>query len=407
MEGNMADNAAAAPRALRCAIAIVGRRNAGKSSLINALSGQEVSIVSAQAGTTTDAVAKPYELLPLGPVTFYDTAGLDDEGDLGALRIKATYKVLAKSDIAVVVCGEDGIGTVEKDIVDKLQKMAVPFLVVFNKIDQTSPSGQDMDFCRSRNIRYVEVSARQGRNIDELKQAVIETVPADFKKDPLLAGDLFEEGDTVVLVVPIDLSAPKGRLILPQVQVLREILDRNAIAVTAKESNLAQVLATQNRKPSLVITDSQVIKKVAAEVPADIRLTTFSILFARNKGDLKVMVDGARKIDTLRDGDKILIAEACSHHILSDDIGKVKIPNWMKQYTGKNLQFEFCQGVDFPENLEDYALVVHCGACMLNRAEMIRRLHECVRRGVPITNYGVAISKTQGILDRVVAPFEL
>lgn len=403
----MADNAAAAPRALRCAIAIVGRRNAGKSSLINALSGQEVSIVSAQAGTTTDAVAKPYELLPLGPVTFYDTAGLDDEGDLGALRIKATYKVLAKSDIAVVVCGEDGIGTVEKDIVDKLQKMAVPFLVVFNKIDQTSPSGQDMDFCRSRNIRYVEVSARQGRNIDELKQAVIETVPADFKKDPLLAGDLFEEGDTVVLVVPIDLSAPKGRLILPQVQVLREILDRNAIAVTAKESNLAQVLATQNRKPSLVITDSQVIKKVAAEVPADIRLTTFSILFARNKGDLKVMVDGARKIDTLRDGDKILIAEACSHHILSDDIGKVKIPNWMKQYTGKNLQFEFCQGVDFPENLEDYALVVHCGACMLNRAEMIRRLHECVRRGVPITNYGVAISKTQGILDRVVAPFEL
>lgn len=403
----MADNAAAAPRALRCAIAIVGRRNAGKSSLINALSGQEVSIVSAQAGTTTDAVAKPYELLPLGPVTFYDTAGLDDEGDLGALRIKATYKVLAKSDIAVVVCGEDGIGTVEKDIVDKLQKMAVPFLVVFNKIDQTSPSGQDMDFCRSRNIRYVEVSARQGRNIDELKQAVIETVPADFKKDPLLAGDLFEEGDTVVLVVPIDLSAPKGRLILPQVQVLREILDRNAIAVTAKESNLVQVLASQNRKPSLVITDSQVIKKVAAEVPADIRLTTFSILFARNKGDLKVMVDGARKIDTLRDGDKILIAEACSHHILSDDIGKVKIPNWMKQYTGKNLQFEFCQGVDFPENLEDYALVVHCGACMLNRAEMIRRLHECVRRGVPITNYGVAISKTQGILDRVVAPFEL
>lgn len=403
----MVDNAAAAPRALRCVIAIVGCRNAGKSSLINALTGQEVAIVSAQAGTTTDAVAKPYELLPLGPVTFYDTAGLDDEGELGALRVKATHKVLAKSDIAVVVCGEGGISLSEKEIIAKLQAMDVPFLVVFNKTDCHAPTINDIEFCRSRNIRFIEVSAQQNRNIDELKQAIVDTVPADFKKDPLLAGDLFEEGETVVLVVPIDLSAPKGRLILPQVQVLREILDRNAVAVTAKECNLAQALDNQKNKPSLVITDSQVIKKVSAIVPADIRLTTFSILFARNKGDLKIMVDGARRIDSLQDGDKILIAEACSHHVLSDDIGKVKIPNWMKQYTGKNLQFDFCQGVDFPENLEDYALVVHCGACMLNRVEMVRRLHECVRRGVPITNYGVAISKTQGVLDRVVAPFKL
>lgn len=401
----MTDNAAAAPRALRCAIAIIGRRNAGKSSLINALTGQEVAIVSPQAGTTTDAVAKPYELLPLGPVTFYDTAGLDDEGELGARRVKATRRILAKSDIAVVVCGEKGIGSVENEIISELRAMNVPFLVVFNKADLSSPSEHDINFCRGGNICFVEVSAVQNQNIDALKKAVINTVPEDFKKDPLLAGDLFNEGDTVVLVVPIDMSAPKGRLILPQVQVLREILDCNAVAVVTKEDKLAQTLKNQKTEPSLVITDSQVIRKVAAEVPAGVRLTTFSILFARNKGDLAVMVDGARKIDSLKDGDKVLIAEACSHHVLSDDIGKVKIPNWMKQYTGKNLQFEFCQGVDFPENLEDYALVVHCGACMLNRVEMCRRLHECVRRGVPITNYGVAISKTQGVLDRVVEPF--
>lgn len=401
----MTDNAAAAPRALRCAIAIVGRRNAGKSSLINALTGQDVAIVSPQAGTTTDAVAKPYELLPLGPVTFYDTAGLDDEGELGARRVKATRKVLAKSDVAVVVCGENGVGSAEKEIVSELETMKVPFLVVFNKADTSSPSAEDIAFCRGKNIRFVEVSARQNQNVDELKKAVIETVPDDFKKDPLLAGDLFDEGDVVVLVVPIDLSAPKGRLILPQVQVLREILDRNAVAVVTKEDKLAQTLAGRKDKPALVITDSQVIRKVAAAVPGDVRLTTFSILFARNKGDLGVMVDGARKIDSLKDGDKVLIAEACSHHVLSDDIGKVKIPDWMRKYTGRDLRFEFCQGGDFPENLEDYALVVHCGACMLNRVEMCRRLHECVRRGVPITNYGVAISKTQGVLDRVVAPF--
>lgn len=401
----MTDNAAAAPRALRCVIAIVGRRNAGKSSLINALTGQDVAIVSPQAGTTTDAVAKPYELLPLGPVTFYDTAGLDDEGELGARRVKATRKVLAKSDVAVVVCGENGVGSAEKEIVSELETMKVPFLIVFNKADTSSPSAEDIAFCRGKNIRFVEVSARQNQNVDELKKAVIETVPADFKKDPLLAGDLFDEGDVVVLVVPIDLSAPKGRLILPQVQVLREILDRNAVAVVTKEDKLAQTLAGRKDKPALVITDSQVIRKVTAAVPGDVRLTTFSILFARNKGDLGVMVDGARKIDSLKDGDKVLIAEACSHHVLSDDIGKVKIPDWMRKYTGRDLRFEFCQGGDFPENLEDYALVVHCGACMLNRVEMCRRLHECVRRGVPITNYGVAISKTQGVLDRVVAPF--
>ena len=403
----MSDNASATPRALRCIISFVGRRNAGKSSLINAFSGQDVAIVSEQAGTTTDAVAKPYELLPLGPVTLYDTAGLDDEGALGDLRIKATLKVLARSDVAVLVCGEAGLGQVEKEIITRLQDMKIPFVIAFNKLDKSNPSADAIAFCQNNNLPYVIVSAVQKQNIDALKTAIINLVPPELKDAPLFAGDLFGAGETVVMVVPIDLSAPKGRLILPQVQVLREILDNNATAIVVKENDLQNILDSQKQEPSLIITDSQVIKKVASIVPTNISLTTFSILFARNKGDLPIMVDGARKIDNLKDGDKILIAEACSHHAMSDDIGKVKIPNWIKQYTGKDISFDFCHGADFPDNLEEYALVIHCGACMLNRVEMLRRLHECVRRGVPITNYGVAISKTQGVLDRVVKVFNL
>ena len=403
----MGENAAATPRALRNIISIIGRRNAGKSSLINAICGQDVAIVSAQAGTTTDAVAKPYELLPLGPVTFYDTAGLDDKGELGELRIKATRKALLRSDIAVIVCGEEGLGEPEKKIIDEVRGKSIPFMIVFNKCDAGALKKEDADFCNKENIRYVAVSAARGLGIDELKAAMIETIPEELKKDPLLAGDLFNEGDTVVMVVPIDLSAPKGRLILPQVQVLREILDRNAVGVVAKDRDLSAALANMQTKPALVITDSQVIMKVAPMVPEDIPLTTFSILFARYKGDAEIMVKGAEVIDRLADGDKVLIAEACSHHALEDDIGKVKIPRWIEQYSGKKIEFSFCHGGDFPEDLEKYALVIHCGACMLNRVEMIRRLRECVRRGVPITNYGVAISKTQGVLERVIRPLGL
>lgn len=403
----MSDNASSTPRALRCIISFIGRRNAGKSSLINAFTGQDVAIVSDHPGTTTDAVSKPYELLPLGPVTLYDTAGLDDDGTLGELRIKATLKVLARSDIAVLVCGEAGLGQVEKEIITRLQGMKIPFVIAFNKQDKSEPSADDIAFCQDNKLLYVIVSSTQKQNIDALKSAVISIVPPDFKDTPLLAGDLFSAGETVFMVVPLDLSAPKGRLILPQVQVLREILDSNATAVVVKETDLSSALNNQHHQPSLIISDSQVIKKVSSIVPTNINLTTFSILFARNKGDLPIMADGARKIDALKDGDKILIAEACSHHAMSDDIGKVKIPNWIKQYTGKNINFDFCHGADFPDNLEEYALVIHCGACMLNRAEMLRRLHECVRRGVAITNYGVAISKTQGVLDRVVKVFNL
>ncbi len=400
----MSENAAATPRALRTIISIVGRRNAGKSSLINALCGQEIAIVSDQAGTTTDAVAKPYELLPLGPVTFYDTAGLDDEGTLGAQRIKATRKVLFRSDIAVMVIGADGLLPADKKIIEDLQKLNIPLAAVFNKSDIVSPRPEDEQWLKQKGIAFTAASAETGHNIDEVKKLIISLAPDELKKDPLLAGDLFNPNDIVVLVVPIDLSAPKGRLILPQVQVLRETLDCGAKAMVVKESGLAEMLDELKRKPALVITDSQAVMKVAPVVPQDIPLTTFSILFARNKGDLRIMYQGAETIDKLTDGDKVLIAEACSHHTLSDDIGKVKIPNWLKKYTGKDLQFSFCQGSDFPDDLEQYKLVIHCGACMLNRMEMLRRLHECVRRGVPITNYGVAISKTQGVLERTIKP---
>lgn len=403
----MTEIAAATPRALRTIISIVGRRNAGKSSLINALCGQEVAIVSAQAGTTTDAVAKPYELLPLGPVTFYDTAGLDDEGALGEQRMKATRKVLCRSDVAVMVIGAEGLDRGDKKIIEEIQGLKIPLAAVFNKADVTAPKSEDEEWLTERGIRFVAASAAKGMNVDEVKQLVISQVPAELQQNPLLAGDLFKPGDIVLLVVPIDLSAPKGRLILPQVQVLREILDCGAKAIAVKESELSAMLSELKRKPALVITDSQVVMKVAATVPDDIPLTTFSILFARNKGDIGIMYAGAQEIDRLQDGDKILIAEACSHHAMNDDIGKVKIPNWLKKYSGKELQFEFCQGSDFPEDLEKYKLVIHCGACMLNRMEMLRRLNECVRRGVPITNYGVAISKTQGVLERMIKPLGL
>ncbi len=393
-----------APRALRAVITIIGRRNAGKSSLINALTGQEVSIVSPRPGTTTDAIAKAYELLPLGPVTFYDTAGLDDEGDLGKLRIGATRKILFKTDLAVITVSEQGLGEKEKEMIAEMQRTDIPFVMAFNKCDLKPISPQDRTYCTEKGLPYVEISAATGQGTDDLKAEMIRLMPAEFKEDPLLAGDLIGAGSTVLLVVPIDLSAPKGRLILPQVQILREILDRNAVAIVTKENELKETLAGLKKAPSLVITDSQVVMKAAADVPPEIKLTTFSALFARYKGNIGTFLRGAEKIDTLKDHDRILIAEACSHHIQCDDIGRIKIPAWLKQYTGLNLEFDFCSGSDFPENLEQYALVVHCGACMLNRTEMIRRIKECERRKIAITNYGIVISKTRGLLERIAEP---
>lgn len=401
----MAENA---PRGVRLVITLVGCRNAGKSSLINAITGQQVAIVSEHAGTTTDPVAKPYELLPLGPVTFYDTAGLDDVGELGALRIAATNKVLWRSDIAVVVVDSaSGLSDAERAIIDTIRRLEIPFLLVFNKTDLAAPREADLAWCREQGIRVVTASAATGQGAVAVKEAMISLAPADALNEPVLAGDLFHEGDTVVCVVPIDLAAPKGRLILPQVQVLREILDGDAVAVTVKERELEAALGNLRRPPALVVTDSQVILKVSGDVPDEVPLTTFSTLFARYKGDLPILAAGAAAIDRLRDGDVVLMGEACSHHVQADDIGRVKLPRWISQYTGKDLTFEVHSGHDFPDDLERYALVVHCGSCMLNRMEMVRRIKECTRRGVPVTNYGVAISKVQGVLDRVLRPFGL
>lgn len=396
-----------APRGVRLVIALAGRRNAGKSSLINAITDQETAIVSDHPGTTTDPVAKQYELLPLGPVTFYDTAGLDDEGELGELRIKATKKILWRSDVAVVVVGADGITDYEKEIIADIRELDIPFVLTFNKSDLREPSAEDIAYCNEQSIRFLITSAKEGSNVTDLKAAIIDIAPPEMKRDPVLAGDLINEGDWVVCVVPIDLAAPKGRLILPQVQVLREILDCDAVAITVKEREIEEALSNLHRKPALVITDSQVVMSVAGDVPDDIPLTTFSTLFARYKGDLASLVQGATTIDELKDGDTVLMGEACSHHAVADDIGRVKIPRWLTQYTGKDLNFEFYAGHDFPEDLERFQLAIHCGSCMLNRTEMLRRIKECNRRGVPITNYGVAISKLQGVLDRVLAPFNL
>ena len=396
-----------APRGIRIIISLVGRRNVGKSSLINAITGQETAIVSDTPGTTTDPVGKPYELIPVGPVTFYDTAGLDDEGELGRKRIRATWKILWRTDIAVIVADRAGLTEIDKKMIADIRTLDIPFLVVFNRIDEGAVDGGSIEFCRRTGIETLEASAASGTGVNALKEKLIRMAPPEMREDALLAGDLFREGDTVLLVVPIDLAAPKGRLILPQVQVIREILDCDAVAVTVKERELEEAMRNLRRPPALVITDSQAVLKVAGDVPETVPLTTFSILFARFKGDLQILIEGAKAIDSLKDGDRILMAEACSHHLQADDIGRVKIPRWITRYTGRDLTFDVAVGHDFPDNLDEYQLVVHCGSCMLNRMEMMRRIRECSRRKIPITNYGVGISKVQGLLDRVTAPFGL
>ncbi|MGB3977370.1 MAG: [FeFe] hydrogenase H-cluster maturation GTPase HydF [bacterium] len=396
-----------APRGVRVVIAVVGRRNVGKSSFINAVTGQQIAIVSDTPGTTTDPVAKPFELVPVGPVTFYDTAGIDDSGDLGAKRVKATRKILWRADIAIFVVDRKELLPAEKEWLDTIKDLKIPIILVANKIDQGTVSEDIVSYCTANEIPWVAVSSETKTGLDRFMEALVQTVPSHFKEEPALVGDLFDREDTVVLVAPIDASAPKGRLILPQVQVIREILDRRAVAVVAQENQLQAALEALASPPALVITDSQVVLQVARQTPESIPMTTFSILFARHKGDLAQLVAGADVIDRLQDGDAVLIAEACSHHAQEDDIGRVKIPNWMKKYTGKALHFDVASGHDFPEDLDKYKLIVHCGSCMLNRMEMQRRITETVRRQVPITNYGVAISKLQGVLDRVIRPFGL
>lgn len=422
----------ATPRSSRLHIALFGRRNAGKSSLINAITQQDIAVVSPVKGTTTDPVYKSMELLPIGPVVLIDTAGLDDEGDLGDLRKQKTLEVLNKTDLAIIVIdAEAGVTDYDREIIQLVRGKAIPMVGVLNKIDLTRPTGnaaekevggfgaegqyshQTTDVAET--IRQIEealkltvvpVSATQQQGIAELKKALIAACPSDEDKFRIV-GDLLSPGDLVVLVVPIDKAAPKGRLILPQQQTIRDILESDAIAVVSKEHELKQTLESLGRKPKLVITDSQVFLKVAADTPKDVPLTSFSILFARNKGDLEELVRGARAIDRLADGDKVLIAESCTHHQQPDDIGKVKLPRWIRQATGKELIFEFANGMKFPDNVKDYKLIVHCGGCMMNRRQMLWRIEQAVAAGVPIVNYGIAIAHVQGILERAISPFPL
>ncbi|ULO10405.1 [FeFe] hydrogenase H-cluster maturation GTPase HydF [Paenibacillus sp. 19GGS1-52] len=406
----------ATPRSSRLHIALFGKRNTGKSSIINAITKQNIAVVSPVKGTTTDPVYKSMELLPIGPVVLIDTAGLDDEGELGELRKKKTLEVLNKTDVAlIVVDAACGVTSFDRQIAEIIRSRAIPTLVLLNKIDLLTNINvsQADDLAALVNqvkeklgFKVIPISAVEQQGIGELKKALIAAVPDDDDKFRIV-GDLISPGDLVVLVVPIDKAAPKGRLILPQQQTLRDILESDAIAVVTKEYELKETLESLGKKPRLVITDSQVFLKVAADTPKDIPLTSFSILFARNKGDLEEMVRGARAIDRLQDGDRVLIAEACTHHQQPDDIGKVKLPRWIRQATGKQIQFDFANGMEFPDNVKDYSLIVHCGGCMMNRRQMLWRVEQVVEAGVPIVNYGVAIAHVQGILERAISPFPL
>jgi [FeFe] hydrogenase H-cluster maturation GTPase HydF len=393
------------PKSLRLHIALLGRRNVGKSSLLNAITRQQVSIVSPVPGTTTDPVEKPMELLPLGPVLFIDTAGVDDSGELGALRVEKTRQVLDRADLAVLV-SEAGIwGTFEAQMVSELQARQLPVLVVFNKADLNPVDPRATEQLGSMKIPWVQVCAREGKGIEELRRALLETAPADFVNSPAILGDLVGAGEMAVLVVPIDKEAPKGRLILPQVQAIRDLLDSDAFCLVVKERELRTALERLRVPPKLVVTDSQAFLKVAADTPGSVPLTSFSILMSRFKGDLVTQVQGAMAIDRLQAGDRILVAEACSHHPIGEDIGRVKIPRWLTQYVGGALEFVHVQGHDFPADLSPYRLVIHCGACMWNRREMLSRILKCQAAGVPVTNYGLTIAYSLGIFERALAPF--
>lgn len=395
----------ATPSSERVHIGIFGKRNAGKSSLINAITGQNLAIVSEAKGTTTDPVYKAMELLPLGPVMIIDTPGIDDEGVLGSLRIQKAYQVLNKTDIALVII-DAAVGPSAEDLrlIERINTKKIPLLIVINKCETINEDKKTAYQALLSNGKLLFVSAEQKLNIFELKEAIAQTVPADENKAQIVA-DLLSPSDFVVLVVPIDSAAPKGRLILPQQQTIRDILEADAAAIVVKENELTNTLQNLGKRPKLVITDSQVFKKVATETPADILLTSFSILFARYKGNLQTAVQGVTALDSLEDGDKILIGEGCTHHRQCDDIGTVKLPRWIKEYTGKNPEFIFTSGTEFPLNLSPYKMIIHCGACMLNEREMQYRIKCTADQNIPFTNYGITIAYINGILKRTVEPF--
>lgn len=391
------------PLANRKHIALVGKTNAGKSSLLNALVGQEVSLVSPIRGTTTDPVTKPVEFLPLGPVAFIDTAGLEEPGELGELRQEKTLEALKRADLALYVIDAQEVNQdLEKEAFSLFKAYHLPYLLVFNKIDLLSPG--EVAKLKKAYPQALLVSATTGHNLPRLKEEIIKVLEGGEEEQPLV-GDLVPPGGRVLLVVPLDAAAPKGRLILPQVQLIRDCLDHGLKCYVVRDLELDQALSDLP-EIDLVVTDSQIFKKVAAQVPSGIFLTSFSILFARHKGELATFVAGARKIQDLQEGSRILIAESCSHNRTHEDIGRVKLPAMLQKFTGKSLAFHFCAGHDFPQDLTNYDLVVHCGACMFNRKAMLQRIWQCQRQQVSITNYGVALAFLNGILDRTLEVFK-
>ena len=387
-----------APSGVRTHIGLFGRRNAGKSSLVNALTGQNLAIVSEVKGTTTDPVQKAMELLPLGPVVMIDTPGLDDEGELGQKRVEKSFQVLRKTDIALlVVDAAEGMQAQDRALLARVKEMNLPYLVVYNKCDEQDRPMED-------ETHAICVSAKTGRGVTELKERIAHLTPDDAHKVPLIA-DLIDPMDYIVLVVPIDKAAPKGRLILPQQQTIRDILEAGAIAVVVQETELKATLASLGKCPRMVVTDSQAFEQVAADTPGDITLTSFSILMARYKGYLDSAMRAMPAVDTLQDGDTVLIAEGCTHHRQCEDIGTVKIPKWLRAHSGCNLNIETCSGTEFPQDLSRYKLVIHCGGCMLNDREVLYRLNEAARQGVPFVNYGLLIAHMKGIFDRATELF--
>lgn len=388
------------PKGLRLQIALLGRVNAGKSSFLNLITGQEYAITSAVPGTTTDVVEKAQELEPLGPVLWLDTAGFGDQTELADERLQKTLKVFERADVAVLVCEGNEIGDIERQIISYAEQYKTPVITVYNKADiYPVPASTDALIVNSLNAASRDIV------LNQLKMAILRACPEEFLTAPALVGDLLAEHGLAVMIVPIDYEAPKGRLILPQVQAIRDCLDHNQTIMVVKESEYAGMLQILNKQPDLVICDSQVVKQMVLQTPESVKCTTFSILMARLKGDLSKLVKGAAQIWRLKDGSKVLIAESCTHHAVEDDIGRVKIPKLLMAKTGKSLEIEHVSGCGFPSDLKKYDLVIQCGGCMQNRKEILSRINQCETAGVPITNYGVCISELNGVLERVLSPF--
>lgn len=397
------------PKSLRLHIGLFGRTNVGKSSVLNYVAGQDVAITSPIPGTTTDVVEKTMELLPLGPVVFFDTAGMGDVSALSEKRLKKTRAVFDRSDVITLVTEPNAWGEFEEKILAEAKERAISVIAVINKIDRGMPSDDFVRVVTEKTGRVLPVSTlnASGRDVfvNAFKQRLIEVMPEDLMKPPPLVGDLVPAGGIAVLIVPIDLEAPKGRLILPQVQAIRDILDTDASALVVKEREYPALLSMLKREPDLVVCDSQVVMKMVADTPKNVPCTTFSILFSRSRGDLAEAAKGAAAIKKLHGGDRVLIAEACSHHAIEGDIGRIKIPRWLRDYAGRDIKIDVSSGMDYPENLKDYKLIVHCGGCMINRRHMLSRIEKAREAGVPITNYGLAISLVQGVIERVLSPF--